>query len=137
MSSEWVNRQNCKYCSRDCPLLMIDEHTQYPQKVNVWTGIIHDHDYRTLCFRRKPQRGPLLRISFFLEIDCSCIFYQKEETLLILSSKYLFLIFFILGFYFVVHIFSINMIFIFFCREVPILIRLIFVCVDIWRRWFI
>ncbi|KAG5892168.1 hypothetical protein JTB14_026406 [Gonioctena quinquepunctata] len=37
-----VNRQNCRYWSRDNPHWMMDGHTQYPQKVNVWAGIIND-----------------------------------------------------------------------------------------------
>lgn len=37
-----VNRQNCRYWSRENPHWMHEAHTQYPQKVNVWAGIIGD-----------------------------------------------------------------------------------------------
>ena len=35
-----VNRQNCRYWAPQNPHWMIDVHTQYPQKVNVWAGIV-------------------------------------------------------------------------------------------------
>lgn len=38
-----VNRQNCRYWSAENPNWMRETHTQYPQKVNVWAGIIGDH----------------------------------------------------------------------------------------------
>lgn len=37
-----VNRQNCRYCSDSNPRWMRDSHTQNPQKVNVWAGILGD-----------------------------------------------------------------------------------------------
>lgn len=37
-----VNRQNYRYWSQENPHWMTDTHTQYPQKVNVWAGIIND-----------------------------------------------------------------------------------------------
>lgn len=38
-----VNRQNCRYWSVNNPHWMRDCHTQHPQKVNVWCGIINSH----------------------------------------------------------------------------------------------
>lgn len=38
-----ANRQNCRYWSRENPHWMREEHTQYPEKVNVWAGIVGDH----------------------------------------------------------------------------------------------
>lgn len=38
-----VNRHNCRYWSRISPHLVEEGHTQYPQKVNVWAGIIGGH----------------------------------------------------------------------------------------------
>lgn len=35
-----VNRQNCRYWSRVNPHWMVEAHTQHPQKVNVWAGIV-------------------------------------------------------------------------------------------------
>lgn len=35
-----VNRHNCRIWSRDNPHWMEELHTQYPQKVNVWAGIL-------------------------------------------------------------------------------------------------
>jgi len=35
-----VNRQNMRYWADEHPHWMRDSHTQYPQKVNVWAGII-------------------------------------------------------------------------------------------------
>ncbi|KAL7286606.1 hypothetical protein TKK_0019105 [Trichogramma kaykai] len=37
-----VNRQNCRYWSDVNPHWMVEGHTQYPQKLNVWAGIIND-----------------------------------------------------------------------------------------------
>ncbi|KAJ8912413.1 hypothetical protein NQ315_013480, partial [Exocentrus adspersus] len=37
-----VNRHNCRYWSRNNPRWMRESHTQYPQKINVWAGIIGD-----------------------------------------------------------------------------------------------
>ncbi|CAH1372527.1 unnamed protein product [Tenebrio molitor] len=37
-----VNRQNCRYWTRENPHWMQEIHTQYPQKVNVWARIIDD-----------------------------------------------------------------------------------------------
>jgi len=37
-----VNRHNCRYWSDTNPSWMMDSHTQYPQKVNVWAGILKD-----------------------------------------------------------------------------------------------
>lgn len=37
-----VNRQNCRYWSRENPHWMMEAHTQFPQKVNVWAGIINN-----------------------------------------------------------------------------------------------
>lgn len=37
-----VNRHNCRYWSDTNPLWVTDDHTQYPQKVNVWAGILND-----------------------------------------------------------------------------------------------
>jgi hypothetical protein len=38
-----ANRQNCRYWSRENPHWMREDHTQFPEKVNVWAGIIGDH----------------------------------------------------------------------------------------------
>lgn len=35
-----VNRHNCRYWSQNNPHWMEELHTQYPQKVNVWAGIV-------------------------------------------------------------------------------------------------
>lgn len=37
-----VNRHNCRYWSRNNPRWMRESHTQYPEKLNVWAGIIGD-----------------------------------------------------------------------------------------------
>jgi transposase len=37
-----VNRHNCRYWSETNPAWMLDSHTQYPQKLNVWAGILND-----------------------------------------------------------------------------------------------
>lgn len=37
-----VNRQNCRYWAPQNPHWMIEVHTQFPQKVNVWAGIVGD-----------------------------------------------------------------------------------------------
>lgn len=39
----FVNRHNCRYWSDVNPQWMEENHTQYPQKLNVWAGIIGDH----------------------------------------------------------------------------------------------
>lgn len=36
----FVNRHNCRYWSDQNPHWMIEGHTQYPQKLNVWAGIV-------------------------------------------------------------------------------------------------
>jgi len=38
-----ANRQNCRHWSRENPHWIREEHTQYPEKVNVWAGIVGDH----------------------------------------------------------------------------------------------
>lgn len=38
-----LNRQNCRYWSDNNPHWMRESHTQHPQKVNVWCGIIKRH----------------------------------------------------------------------------------------------
>lgn len=38
-----VNRQNCRYWSNQNPHWIRESHSQYPEKVNVWAGIIGDH----------------------------------------------------------------------------------------------
>ena len=38
-----VNRHNCRFWSRDNPRWMSELHTQYPEKVNVWAGILGNH----------------------------------------------------------------------------------------------
>ncbi|KAJ8961650.1 hypothetical protein NQ318_021247 [Aromia moschata] len=35
-----VNRQNCRFWSRTNPHWIIEAHTQHPQKLNVWAGIV-------------------------------------------------------------------------------------------------
>ncbi|KAJ8934061.1 hypothetical protein NQ318_005111, partial [Aromia moschata] len=35
-----VNRQNCRYWADVNPHWVMEAHTQYPQKVNVWAGIV-------------------------------------------------------------------------------------------------
>lgn len=37
-----VNRQNCRYWAKENPRWMREQHTQYPQKVNVWAGIVRN-----------------------------------------------------------------------------------------------
>lgn len=37
-----VNRQNCRYWSDHNPHWMMEAHTQFPEKVNVWAGIVGD-----------------------------------------------------------------------------------------------
>lgn len=39
----FVNRHNCRYWSAENPHWMEEMHTQHPQKVNVWAGIIGTH----------------------------------------------------------------------------------------------
>lgn len=36
----FVNRHNCRYWSVENPHWMLEHHTQHPQKINVWVGII-------------------------------------------------------------------------------------------------
>lgn len=38
--SGYVNRHNCRYWSQENPHVFREEHTQYPQKRNVWAGIL-------------------------------------------------------------------------------------------------
>lgn len=38
-----VNRHNCRYWSSENPSWFLEHHTQYPQKVNVWVGILGGH----------------------------------------------------------------------------------------------
>lgn len=38
-----VNRHNCRYWSDTNPHLLHETHTQVPQKLNVWAGILGDH----------------------------------------------------------------------------------------------
>lgn len=40
--SGYVNRHNCRYWSTENPHIIREEHTQYPQKRNVWGGILND-----------------------------------------------------------------------------------------------
>lgn len=35
-----VNRQNCRYWAKENPHWMMEVHSQYPQKINVWCGIV-------------------------------------------------------------------------------------------------
>lgn len=37
-----VNRHNCRYWSNENPHWLRENHTQYPQKLNVWAGIFRD-----------------------------------------------------------------------------------------------
>lgn len=37
-----VNKQNCRYWAPQNPHWMMEAHTQYPEKVNVWAGIVGD-----------------------------------------------------------------------------------------------
>lgn len=37
-----VNRQNCRYWAPTNPHWMMEAHTQFPQKLNVWAGIVGD-----------------------------------------------------------------------------------------------
>lgn len=37
-----VNRQNCRYWSKENPHWMMEGHSQYPRKINVWAGIINN-----------------------------------------------------------------------------------------------
>lgn len=41
--SGFVNRHNCRYWADENPYWMEENHTQYPQKLNVWAGIIGGH----------------------------------------------------------------------------------------------
>lgn len=38
-----VNTQNCRYWSDENPHFFREGHTQYPEKLNVWAGILGDH----------------------------------------------------------------------------------------------
>lgn len=38
-----VNRHNCRYWSDTNPHWFRETHTQYPQRLNVWAGIVGDH----------------------------------------------------------------------------------------------
>ncbi|EZA49482.1 hypothetical protein X777_12276 [Ooceraea biroi] len=38
----YVNRHNCRFWSDTNPHWMLEFHTQYPEKVNVWVGILND-----------------------------------------------------------------------------------------------
>lgn len=35
-----VNRHNCRYWARENPHWIREQHTQFPQKINIWAGII-------------------------------------------------------------------------------------------------
>lgn len=37
-----VNKQNCRYWAKENPRWMREHHTQYPQKINVWAGIVRN-----------------------------------------------------------------------------------------------
>ena len=36
----FVNKHNCRYWDNENPHLFREEHTQFPQKINVWAGIL-------------------------------------------------------------------------------------------------
>ncbi|CAH1110991.1 unnamed protein product [Psylliodes chrysocephalus] len=38
-----VNRHNCRICSDTNPHVFREAYTQYPEKLNVWVGILGDH----------------------------------------------------------------------------------------------
>lgn len=39
----YVNKHNCRFWSDENPFLIREDHTQRPQKLNVWAGILGDH----------------------------------------------------------------------------------------------
>lgn len=43
MLNGYVNRHNCRYWAQKNPNWLIEAHTQRPQKLNVWAGIINDN----------------------------------------------------------------------------------------------
>lgn len=47
-----VNRQNCRYWAEENPHWMREGHTQWPQKVNVWAGIIRDRVIGPIFFEQ-------------------------------------------------------------------------------------
>jgi hypothetical protein len=41
--NRFVNKHNCRYWFSEIPHWMMEHHTQHPQKLNVWAGIIGHH----------------------------------------------------------------------------------------------
>lgn len=54
----FVNRHNCRYWDVNNPHILRESVTQYPQKVNVWAGILGDHIIGPIFFRGN-LNGPL------------------------------------------------------------------------------
>ncbi|KYN30037.1 hypothetical protein ALC57_00480, partial [Trachymyrmex cornetzi] len=68
-----VNRHNCRYWSDVNPHWKRDNHTQYPQKVNVWAGIL---DGRPV--------GP-----FFIEGNIPIFYRYVDDIILIVPTNYI------------------------------------------------
>ena len=67
-----VNRQKFRYWSDTNPDSMLESHTQYPQKINVWAGIFNDTQFPHRWIGRRgvieqPARSPdLTPLEYFL-----------------------------------------------------------------------
>jgi len=98
-----VNRHNCRYWSDTNPYWMEQLHTQYPQKLNVWCGIIGHHivgpffingnltspRYLELLQQRViPRLRQIFPNYENQHLVAETIWFQQDEHRLILDSKY-------------------------------------------------
>lgn len=75
-----INRQNCRYWSRDNPRWMMEVNTQYPRKVNVWAGIIENRIIGPYFFDGSLNAEGYLRFLETFLIPTLKTLYPSEEN---------------------------------------------------------
>uniref|UniRef100_V5GPD3 Transposable element Tc3 transposase n=1 Tax=Anoplophora glabripennis TaxID=217634 RepID=V5GPD3_ANOGL len=75
-----VNKQNCRYWSDRNPHWMMEAHTQHPQKVNVWAGIVGNRILGPYFFEGNLDGARYLEfLQFHLVPSLSVLFPNEED----------------------------------------------------------
>ena len=75
-----VNRQNCRYWAKENPHWMLEAHTQFPRKLNVWAGIVGNRILGPFFFETNLTGERYLEFLQFELVPALAVLFPNEDN---------------------------------------------------------